>query len=615
MGVQKVIKPSCLYIDNFRNFKNVELELGRSITIISGPNGVGKSNILSLIASGSGISRKSVLGCNFQPEFSDYFNIDSSECYEEYKLFLTYSEDNGTEAITKRLSFKNDTRNNRGIRIIPRTSNKNNSSLTIKQAEEQGKSVYDVGGAARVKIPTIYLSTSRLYPMGEIKESVKITGINKGAEFYQKHVDDKYKQWYNYVIPNSIRNQASLSRVDKKVSSRPYLHMDIDNTPILSQSVGQDNLGNIISALVDVYLLSLEDNYKGALICIDEVAVSLHPDAQVRLLDLLEQISKDLNIQFVLTTHSLTILKESLKKEKSNSTAFKVIYLKEPSAPYVTDQKNYELLKADMFGSLSYKKPKVKVYFEDTIGKIVFELLINAFRSIYNKMESNVSKHVLSNSSEVYDYQSINNRIQSSKQIINLLDAVDLTITELGCEELIKISKADGYFKRVIFVLDGDARYKDTLQKPRIRDFLEEKYDPKKKRLNDRQHTTNICFLPDYFAPESYLYRIMYELYSNKMMHSAFWRGLDSNENTALYTSEKISRIFSDLNVEYNNDDLKKIFNEYGKSKVWNFIVGSNILTYYYSNYKNIIELLDFIENVEKAFNVTYPILISNRYI
>lgn len=48
--------------------------------------------------------------------------------------------------------------------------------------------------------------------------------------------------------------------------------MDMERTPTLSQSVGQDNIGNIVSALVDVYILSQQPDYKGAIICIDEVS-------------------------------------------------------------------------------------------------------------------------------------------------------------------------------------------------------------------------------------------------------------------------------------------------------------------------------------------------------
>lgn len=135
----------------------------------------------------------------------------------------------------------------------------------------------------------------------------------------------------------------------------------------MSQSIGQDNLGNIISALIDIYMLSMDDEYNGALLCIDEIDVSLHPDTQIRLLDLFVQLSEELNIQFVVSTHSLTIIKEVLKKEKRNSSDFKVVYLKNPSAPYVTDMKSYYLIYLwtlfETFIILLKKKIIVKILF------------------------------------------------------------------------------------------------------------------------------------------------------------------------------------------------------------------------------------------------------------
>ena len=86
------IRPYHFYIENFRNFRDTSFDLGRKITVVSGQNGVGKSNILSLIASSSGVSSKSMLGSNFQPEFTDFFNIDPDESYEDYKLYLTYKD-------------------------------------------------------------------------------------------------------------------------------------------------------------------------------------------------------------------------------------------------------------------------------------------------------------------------------------------------------------------------------------------------------------------------------------------------------------------------------------------------------------------------------------------
>lgn len=614
MTFNKRIRPYHLYIENFRNFKDVSFDLGRKITVLSGQNGVGKSNLLSLIASGSGLNKKSVLGSNFQPEFYDFFNVDKDEDFENYKLYLTYVEENGKTALTKRLSFKNDTKNGRGIRIIPRTSNIYIEDCTIKGAEEKAKMEYDVGGAARVRIPTIYLSLSRLYPLGECKDTVKIIEMRKNNSLYLKEADKKYKYWYNAVIPNSIENEAVLTKVEKNACSRASLHMDINNTPTLSQSIGQDNLGNIISALVDIYMLSLDKDYKGALLCIDEIDVSLHPDTQIRLLDLFNKLSKELNIQFVLSTHSLTILKEVLKKEKRNNQDYKIVYLKDPSTPYVTNSKSYELLKADMFGSLSFQRPKVKIYFEDEIGKMLFEMLMKAFENIHHAVKNKYENPILRNSSDVRDYVEINDRIHSLNGLLRLLENTKRIPTILGCEELFKINKADEYFKRIIFVLDGDARYKDPRQKPKIKNYLNKKYDPKESKLNDRSHPDNICFLPDYFAPESFLYSMVYKIFTNNTEHLTFWRGLDSNETTALYTSEKINEIFSVLPSEYNNDDLKKIFTDSFESDIWKFIKESDIVTYYYSDYKTIGELLSFLENVKKAYDIALPLTLSNRY-
>ena len=110
----------------------------------------------------------------------------------------------------------------------------------------------------------------------------------------QDDVKEKFRLWYNTVIPNAIKNEAQVEIIEKEATPRNSLHMDITNTPALSQSVGQDNVGNIISAFVDIYLLSKEPNYRGALLCIDEIDVSLHPDTQIKMLELMKALSESL---------------------------------------------------------------------------------------------------------------------------------------------------------------------------------------------------------------------------------------------------------------------------------------------------------------------------------
>lgn len=612
MDISKRIMPGRLQIKEFRNFKNISFDLGKKITIISGQNGVGKSNLLSLIASGSGLAKKSMFGSNFQPEFYDFFYIDENEGFETYLLHLTYTENDGSLALVKRLSFKNDVKSARGIRVIPRTTNIGTDIASMKEAADLAKNKYDVGGSARVKIPTIYLSLSRLYPLGECKDKIRITKMRDCDYLYKIEADKKYREWYNYVMPYSIKENACISKIEKNTCSRASLYMDMNYAHTLSQSIGQDNLGNIISALIDIYMLSLEDDYNGALLCIDEIDVSLHPDVQVKLLDLFAELADKYSIQFVLSTHSLTILEEMLKKEDKDDTNFKVVYLKTPSAPCVTEQKSFEILKADMFGKMKYNKPIVKFYFEDNVGCFLFELLRKTLGGLLHSIEMGEENKAFRNIPR--DWEIIKRKISDFKPLFISLERINKVPTHLGCEELIKVNEADIYFKRVVFILDGDARYKELSQKPKIREFLDKKYNPKDFKLSDRNHKNNVCFFPSYFAPESFIYKIIYVACTNIIEYADFWRMLDSDEHTALYTPEKIRRMFESVPEDFTNDDLKKVFSDSLNSDVWQFVSLSDILSYYYADCNNINELLTFFENIKKAYDMAWPLTVSNRY-
>lgn len=604
-------------VENFRSFHDVKFTTGRKITAISGQNGVGKSNLVSLIASGSGLNRKANFGSNFQPEFYSFFNIDPTEDYPHYSLFLKYEEPGKQGSVVKKLTFKDETATKRGIRIIPRTS-AYGSDISYKEAQQKAKDTFDVGGAARIPIPTIYLSISRLYPLGERVDTVTVTQIKKTNKLYQSEADKKFHDWYNYVIPGSIKNGATLSMVEKEASSRASLHMDMERTPTLSQSVGQDNIGNIVSALVDIYILSKQPDYNGAIICVDEIEVSLHPDTQLRLLSLFNKLSGELDIQFIVSTHSLTILKEMLKMQSKNQGDYTVVYLKNPSAPMVTQHHSYELLKADLLGQTTFDRPKPKAYFEDEVGQHIFELLV---KSLDQQCETICDGNELRGQSTPVEAIPLKRRIENLSSLRNANSNINEIVMKLGCEELIKIAERDSnYFNRVIFLVDGDARYKDSSQKPKVRDYLTVPFN--RNGINERKHNPNICFLPNFFAPESYLYRIINELVCHENDHTVFWRTLDQKEETALYTATKVREMFSGLPDNFNNDDLKCIFGEYHpekneqvhNSEVWNFVDKSDLLNYYYGSYDTVVELLCFFEKFKAAYEMTRSKTLENRF-
>lgn len=602
-------------VEVFRRFHSVQFEIGSRITVISGQNGVGKSNLVSLIASGSGQAKKATFGSNFQPEFYNYFHVDPEEPFSKYFLYLTYKETESSRSFTKKLTFKDDTASGRGIRVIPRTAkNPNQLSNTLRKTQVEVKALFGVGPDARVPVPTIYLSLSRLYPLGEKKDFVTIRPISKKNKLYQNEADKKFMDWYNAVIPGSIKPGGSLSVVKKNISSRASLHMDMDRIPTLSQSVGQDNIGNIISALVDIYVLSQRDkNYHGALICIDEIEVSLHPDTQIKLLRLLEKLSDQLNIQFILSTHSLTILKEMLKREEGNPEKYSVVYLKNPSSPAVMKHQSYPLLKADLLGHLTFDRIKPKVYFEDKVGEHLFSLLAEAIKR---------QEEVLSCGGKLrglYDGERHNKlceRLHALKRVLNIKENIRSIVMGLGCETLLTLSEKDrNYFMRVIFLLDGDARIKEPKVKPNISNYLEKTFS--RNGINDRQHLPNVCFLPGYFAPESYLFKIVYDLVHNETDHYDFWGSLDDRVETSLYTASKLRDLISKVGTEFNNDDLKDLFQDYSaekKSQMWRFIDDSELLNYYYGSYETVEELVEFFEKLSQAYNITYSETLSNRF-
>jgi len=298
--------------------------------------------------------------------------------------------------------------------------------------------------------------------------------------------------------------------------------------------------------------------------------------------------------------------------QSKNQDDYTVVYFKNPSAPMVTQHHSYELLKADLLGQTTFDRPKPKAYFEDEVGQHIFELLV---KSLDQQCETICDGNELRGQSTPVEAIPLKRRIENANSNINEI------VMKLGCEELIKIAERDSnYFNRVIFLIDGDARYKDSSQKPKVRDYLSVPFNGN--GINERKHNPNICFLPNFFAPESYLYRIINELVCHENDHTVFWRTLDQKEETALYTATKVREMFSGLPDNFNNDDLKCIFGEYHpekneqvhNSEVWNFVDKSDLLNYYYGSYDTVVELLCFFEKFKAAYEMTRSKTLENRF-
>ncbi|WP_457983346.1 AAA family ATPase [Bacillus paralicheniformis] len=555
-------------IKRFRNFKEIGFEIPSRLILISGPNGIGKSTLLGIIANGTGTKDfKSLSNKHFHPEFKDYFILSKDEYKDArknkdfYEVTLSYSYDNTT--VFKR--FRTSHPNEAAPKLVPRTVNEQGSmnDAAIKEIEEKT----GIKGSSRIPFPTYFVSTSRLFPFGESQA----TNENLTKIKNRKYITDQssllkaYIEMYNSVLPRSIdQNEEELIETLKPKIKYSGLYVKPNNSSILTQSIGQDSLSGILNGLLSFKNISDDPEYTGGILCIDELDASLHPDAQLRLLELLKREADKLNLQVFFTSHSLTIIKKMLKIANKDQSKYTVLYFQNNSNPNLKMNPTYTSIKADLFSKIHYHSPKAKIYLEDNEAKFAFEKLI----SLYEKNTS-------------------------SK---NLLKDCELVVSNIGCDVLINLPNKDSYFKDTIIVLDGDAKYKNQ---PRLKDYLLK--EPTGYNLKDNI-PNNVVILPDHFSPEGCLFRALYDFSINEEEHYEFWEAIDNNIN--IQGNYHPQNILSELDSMINNghlsrDPLKEWFNSH-----LSFFAQSEIYDYYYSKIKDVENILDFGQKFEVQLNI-----------
>ncbi|RMC50862.1 AAA family ATPase [Lactobacillus sp. ESL0225] len=582
-----MMKIDNFYVENFRKFKKFNFRLGSRITVLSGVNGVGKSSLLSLIASTTGTKAKRLNGAQFQPEFNEYFKISPTEKFKDYKLSITFST--AKVSFAKRISFRDDTKTNRGIRPLPRTCSPEGSNLSNKKAAQVLKEKLNIGDSSRAPIPTIYLSLSRLYPLGEheLSKHNEYHIIYRNSNIYKNKLYEKYAEFYNMVLPGSIDFKTDqMSLVTKAVTKKVHIKMDIIGTTNETISVGEDNLSSIISCLLDFYNLKITNkNYTGGVLCIDEVDASLHPGAIINLIGLLDNLSKELNLQIILTSHSLVVLNEILRLQSSNPSDYQLVYFKDRNIPAPTYFKDYTSLKANLYDETRSSIPMVKVYAEDDQTVATLNLLIKAYKDLF-----------------------IINNIDNTKYP-NLPNFKPIAL-HLGKEQLRQLQVNDAYFKQVVLLLDGDGHLEGNLDIKRA--YMDEKY---LKEIAPRENDLfNAISLPTVFPPELFLFNIIREYANNPSKHYKFWRDLDKNSKIhTMYTTDQIQNKFEtkskNIDKSFFESNLKKKL----QTEIFDFSKETDILTDYYNQTEVQNELVDFMKEFINKINNASKMIKSNN--
>lgn len=497
-----------LYLNEFRIFKNKTIPIAKTITAIAGQNATGKSTILSIIGNSAELKSKegkTITDEKFRTEFSEIVKGSIKHDKSGAIGYLIYFDsDKNEQKVLLRTTWqkkdKNSTNQTR-FRIIPKRQD--NEKTT----------------ESKLPIPVFYLGLSRLYPLGEVAdEKIQLTNVNK-------NINDNDKSW----LVNNYKKILSLDTVTiKDISSYKTDEkfsggVNTETYDYITNSAGQDNLMQIMYAVLS--FRKLKDNFTsdskkwgGGLLIIDEIDATMHPAAQIRLIDFLYEQSIDLQIQVLFTTHSLQILKH-LNQKNSRSQDISICYLTTANTELeIKINPDYEFMENDMLISNFYDNiisNQITVYSEDKEARWMFKYLLN-------------------------DY-------------INNLNIIDI---KLGGDTLLSLLFNDAsYFKNVLFILDGDKTVVSGKYKK-----LPEKY-------------LNIIFLPGQKSPEEVIYNYLINLPTgHEILTDNANKGISIRyfkENNPLSNSKynKLSKN-REKYKEWFNDNLKML-NDIDVLKYW----------------------------------------------
>lgn len=415
---------------SWRKLSGLEIPIFPRMTVIAGHNGIGKSSILGFIANSSGLlaedidGRKSYFGTEYISKFEQQFRLAPADITAGVKdsgyILLTYAV-NGGEILKICNIGKTDTSTSGKIRyrVVPRT-----------RGDEDFAAKMGVKKDGKIPMPTIFVSAARTWPIGE-SSNVEVTKSAlepEDAEFIRK--------FHNKIIPGELIDGVA-SELDVSLSERRVLRTlhptyRYDTSTI---SLGQGALATIATALASFRRLKrqLKQDYSGGILVIDEIEAGLHPRAQVKLLEILLQNAKQLDLQIVMTTHSLVFLEKIYEISKNKEAIDGIVYLMDTKTPCVRDLTLQEMQDEMLLSKTAFLKKHKKelfVYTEDQ--EAVFFL------------------------KQIVKYGNIDEK--------SLGVTVRKVPLKMGCGELVKLARnksAKHFSKYSVCVLDGDQKAKD----------------------------------------------------------------------------------------------------------------------------------------------------------
>jgi len=486
MGATRV---DCLKIDTFRRFHDITIPFGDYVTIIAGQNGTSKSTLLGMLAQPFSFGKLRGKAAK-KPDKSTYTNNYHNLKLHEFvdlagKPFLYDCDDvfrlSREFDFGKQYQYETELSLPAGVKVnltdnslLTKSRPRNTDSEITGMRFVTGPGASHEVGEGNFPHPVIYLGLNRLWPLA----------VTKKCTFSRDALSVEDKKWYvkkynEILCLDEYGNDAKfMDTTEKRRFITPHSN-DYDGE---SCSAGQDNLSQILTAILSFRRLKekLGERYQGGLLLIDELDATLHAYSQARLLASLCEVSHELDLQVIATSHSLYLLEQAYHSAARNDVEALYLENKDGSVSskiFPTYENLADYLKVQATLPTKKQPPKVSVVFEDENGQAFFNHICG----------SKLHQYVARGNTSSLGAGKLKNLADMSKQLPML--------------------------KKAIFVTDGDMA--DTWEsKPR-----------------------NLLVLPGGARPETVIYRYLFQLGAS----DPFWDSIapDSYTRQFAMTSQR----------------------------------------------------------------------------
>ena len=259
--------------------------------------------------------------------------------------------------------------------------------------------------------PVIYLGLNRLWPLA----------VTKNCTFSGDALSDKDRRWhvkeYNKILCLDENDNSAKYMVTTE--KRKFITPASSNYDGESCSAGQDNLSQLLTAILSFRSLKqkLGNRYQGGMLLIDELDATLHAFAQDKLLEMLCDVSTELGLQIIATSHSLRLLEKAYHSKLKKGV--EILYLANSDGTIVrrefpTYQEISDHLKVEVTPPPTRKPRKVSVVFEDNEGMFLFNQICG----------SKLSRYITRANTASFSGGHLKNLADMSKSLPELLDMI-----------------------------------------------------------------------------------------------------------------------------------------------------------------------------------------------